>query len=147
MVRPARMFDAPALHAFASGLALDHPPDRDAHARALAEAIEDERSLVLIAEHDGRAVGSLVAGLLPMPLYGAKLAFLQEVYVDERDIVRLSDFGANAVVRFAPARETFESFPGSAPGADVRQILGRPGEVWAPESGTDRLMLIRTDSS
>jgi virginiamycin B lyase len=26
----------------------------------------------------------------------------------------------------------------------VRQILGRPGEVWAPESGTDRLMVIRT---
>jgi virginiamycin B lyase len=69
------------------------------------------------------------------------------VYVDERDIVWLSDFGANAVVRFDPASETFESFPGSAPGANVRQILGRPGEVWAPESGTDRLMLIRTDGS
>jgi virginiamycin B lyase len=49
------------------------------------------------------------------------------------------------VVRFDPASETFESFPGSAPGANVCQILGRPGEVWAPESGTDRLMLIRTD--
>jgi len=69
------------------------------------------------------------------------------VYVDEQDIVWLSDFGANAVVRFDPASETFESFPGSAPGANVRQILGRPGEVWAPESGTDRLMLIRTDGS
>jgi virginiamycin B lyase len=67
------------------------------------------------------------------------------VYVDEQDMVWLSDFGADAVVRFDPASETFESFPGSAPGADVRQILGRPGEVWAPESGTDRLMLIRTD--
>lgn len=66
------------------------------------------------------------------------------VYVDDEDIVWLSDFGANAVVRFDPATETFESFPGSAPGANVRQILGRPGEVWAPESGTDRLMLIRT---
>ena len=28
--------------------------------------------------------------------------------------------------------------------ANVRQILGRPGEVWLPESGLDRLMLIRT---
>jgi virginiamycin B lyase len=66
------------------------------------------------------------------------------VYVDDRDIVWLSDFGANAVVRFDPETETFTSFEGSAPAANVRQILGRPGEVWAPESGTDRLMLIRT---
>ena len=66
------------------------------------------------------------------------------VYVDDQDIVWLSDFGADAVVRFDPGTETFTSFAGSAPGANVRQILGRPGEVWAPESGTDRLMLIRT---
>jgi virginiamycin B lyase len=32
----------------------------------------------------------------------------------------------------------------SAKGANVRQILGRPGEVWFPESGTERLMVIRT---
>jgi virginiamycin B lyase len=69
------------------------------------------------------------------------------VYVDDQDIVWLSDFGANAVVRFDPESEAFESFPGSAAGANVRQIHGRPGEVWAPESGTDRLMLIRTDGS
>jgi virginiamycin B lyase len=67
------------------------------------------------------------------------------VYVDDHDIVWLSDFGANAVVRFDPSNESFTSFEGSAPGANVRQILGRPGEVWAPESGADRLMLIRTE--
>jgi virginiamycin B lyase len=66
------------------------------------------------------------------------------VYVDDQDVVWLSDFGANAVVRFDPKTETFTPFEGSAPGANVRQILGRPGEVWAPESGTDRLMVIRT---
>ena len=69
------------------------------------------------------------------------------VYVDDQDIVWLSDFGANAVVRFDPGSEIFESFAGSEAGANVRQILGRPGEVWAPESGTDRLMLIRTDGA
>jgi len=68
------------------------------------------------------------------------------VYVDEADIVWLSDFGANAVVRFDPETEAFTQFEGSAPGANVRQILGRPGEVWAPESGTDRLMVIRTEA-
>ena len=68
------------------------------------------------------------------------------VYVDERGMVWVSDFGANAVLRFDPATETFTSFPGSAPDAEVRQILGRPGEVFAPESGTDRLMLIRSSA-
>ena len=66
------------------------------------------------------------------------------VYVDDRDVVWVSDFGANAVLGFDPTTERFESFPGSAPGASVRQILGRPGEVWLPESGRDRLMVIHT---
>lgn len=65
------------------------------------------------------------------------------VYVDERDIVWLSDFGANAMVRFDPATETFQSFPSDRAGANVRQILGRAGEVWGAESGTDRLVVIR----
>lgn len=67
------------------------------------------------------------------------------VYVDDRDIVWVSDFGANAVLSFDPKTETFTgTYPGSGPGAAVRQILGRPGEVWLPESGLDRLMVIRT---
>ncbi len=65
------------------------------------------------------------------------------VYVDERDKVWISDFGANAMLRFDPATETFESFPHDRDGAAVRQILGRPGEVWAAESGTDRLTVYR----
>ena len=69
------------------------------------------------------------------------------VYVDERDIVWVSDFGANAVHAFDPEREEFvASYPGSGPDANVRQILGRPGEVWLPESGLDRLVPIRTGS-
>ncbi len=66
------------------------------------------------------------------------------VYVDEDDMVWLSDFGANALVRFDPASETFESFPLPSAGARVRQLLGRPGEVWAPESGADKLVVIKT---
>jgi virginiamycin B lyase len=66
------------------------------------------------------------------------------VYVDERDIVWLSDWGANAIVSFDPATETFRSYPSSDAWANVRQILGRPGEVWLPESGLDRLVVIRT---
>jgi virginiamycin B lyase len=66
------------------------------------------------------------------------------VYVDDQDVVWLSDWGANAMVRFDPETETFETFPSDRRGANVRQILGRPGEVWAPESGTDRLVVYRT---
>ncbi|HJW80295.1 MAG TPA: DUF5074 domain-containing protein, partial [Beijerinckiaceae bacterium] len=66
------------------------------------------------------------------------------VYVDERDLVWTTDWGADAVVSFDPKTEKFASYPMSAKGANVRQILGRPGEVWFPESGTERLMVIRT---
>ncbi|CAN5501129.1 hypothetical protein BH23CHL2_BH23CHL2_33260 [soil metagenome] len=66
------------------------------------------------------------------------------VYVDDRDIVWLSDFGANAIVRFDPATEEFASFPLPHSPGNVRQILGRPGEVWAPESAADALVVIRT---
>ena len=66
------------------------------------------------------------------------------VYVDDRDIVWLSDFGANAIVRFDPETERFTRFESPRSGANVRQILGRAGEVWAPESGTDRLVVLRT---
>ncbi len=65
------------------------------------------------------------------------------VYVDEQDQVWVSDFGANAMVRFDPQSERFESFPSPQPNAAIRQILGRPGEVWAPESGTDHLVVYR----
>lgn len=66
------------------------------------------------------------------------------VYVDERDIVWVSDFGSNRVLSFDPATEAWTPFPGSGEGANVRQILGRPGEVYLPESGTNRIMVVRT---
>ena len=65
------------------------------------------------------------------------------VYVDDQDRVWLSDFGANALVRFDPAKEAFDVFPMPSPGANVRQLLGRHGEVWGAESGTDKLVVVR----
>lgn len=65
------------------------------------------------------------------------------VWVDERDQVWLTDFGANAIVRFDPATERFQAFPSDQPGANVRQMLGRSGEAWGAESGTDRLVVVR----
>jgi virginiamycin B lyase len=66
------------------------------------------------------------------------------VYVDERDKVWLSDFGANALVRFDPVTAKFTQVPLPSEDAAVRQILGRPGEVWGAESGTDKLVVVRT---
>jgi virginiamycin B lyase len=66
------------------------------------------------------------------------------VYVDDRDVVWLSDFGANALVRFDPASQAFTPFPLPSKPGNVRQILGRPGEVWGAESAADKLVVIRT---
>ncbi len=65
------------------------------------------------------------------------------VWVDPADKVWLTDWSANAVVRFDPDKETFESFPSDRPGANVRQLLGRRGEAWIAESGTERIRVIR----
>ena len=50
---------------------------------------------------------------------------------------------ANAIQRFDPVTERFDTFPSDKRGASVRQMLGRPGEVWGAESGTDRLVVVR----
>ncbi len=65
------------------------------------------------------------------------------VYVDERDLVWLSDFGNNSLVRFEPATETFTAFPLPSKSAQIRQLLGRPGEVWGGESGVAKLVVLR----
>ncbi len=54
-----------------------------------------------------------------------------------------SDFGANALVRFDPETERFTRFALPADPADVRQLLGRPGEVWGAESAADALVVVR----
>lgn len=65
------------------------------------------------------------------------------VWVDENDQIWLTDFSANAIVRFDPDTGHFESFPSTKPDAAVRQMLGRKGEAWGAESGTDRLVVVK----
>jgi virginiamycin B lyase len=67
------------------------------------------------------------------------------VYVDERDDVWLTDFSNNALVRFDPDTETFASIPLPDPGSAVRQLHGRPGQVWGAASGVDKLVVVRCD--
>ena len=66
------------------------------------------------------------------------------VYVDDRDTVWVSDWGSNSVLAFDPRSQKFERHALPREGANVRQILGRPGEVWLPESGTEHITVIRT---
>jgi len=66
------------------------------------------------------------------------------VFVDDHDTVWVTDFAANAILKFDPEGESFQSFPSDRAGAAVRQLNGRPGEVWGAESGTDRLVVIHT---
>jgi virginiamycin B lyase len=66
------------------------------------------------------------------------------VYVDERDVPWVSDFGSNAVFSFDPRTEKFERYGFPRDSANIRQIHGRRGEVWLPESGTEHITVIRT---
>lgn len=62
------------------------------------------------------------------------------VYVDEHDMIWLSDWGANGLVRFDPQRETFEAFPLPSPAGAIRQLNGRPGQVWGAESTVNKIV-------
>jgi virginiamycin B lyase len=68
------------------------------------------------------------------------------IYVDRTDAVWLSDFGANALVRFDPRSARFHTVRLPSPGASVRQMLGRPTELWGAESAVDKLVVVRTVS-
>ena len=111
-----------------------------------AERGPDSRGRIWISEWNAGKVGMYdprskrwrewrVPGTNPM---------IYAVYVDERDKVWLSDFGANALVRFDPVTAKFTQVPLPSADAAVRQILGRPGEIWGAESGTDKLVVVLT---
>jgi virginiamycin B lyase len=65
------------------------------------------------------------------------------VFVDDADVVWVTDWGANALARFDPATETFVVRAHPSPNANVRELLGRHGEVWGAMSGQDKLVVAR----
>jgi virginiamycin B lyase len=124
-------------------VAVLQPPTRDQGAR---RAWSDSRGRIWISEWNAGKVGRYdpttkrwrewrLPGRSPQAY---------AVYVDERDMVWLTDFGANAIVRFDPRKSRFTTVRLASPGANVRQLLGRRGEVWGAESGVDKLVVIRT---
>src|SRR5215204_3684810 len=123
-----------------------NPPTRGQGAR---RAWSDSKGRVWVSEWNAGKVAMYapatgrwrewrIPGATPMPY---------AVYVDERDVVWLSDFGANALVRFDPKTEKFNRLVLRSSPANVRQILGRRGEVWGAESGVDKLVVVRTRSA
>ncbi len=80
----------------------------------------------------------------PLPSSQPQSAYA--VFVDDRDLVWLSDWRSNSLVLFDPAGEQFRSFEMLSHPAEIRQILGRSGEIWAAESGVDKLVVIRAGS-
>ena len=65
------------------------------------------------------------------------------VYVDETDKPWISEWSSQTMMRFDPATEKFETFKSSTATANVRQIHGRRGEVWTPESAADKVVVYR----
>ncbi len=72
------------------------------------------------------------------------------VWSDSRGRIWVSEWNSGNVSRYDPRTKTWKTWklPGDRPRTyavyvNVRQILGRPGEVWAPESGADRLVVYR----
>ena len=65
------------------------------------------------------------------------------VYVDETDRPWISEWTAQVMMRFDPATEKFSTFKSSSPHSNVRQIHGRKGEVWTPESAADKIVVYR----
>jgi len=65
------------------------------------------------------------------------------VYVDETDKPWISEWSSQTMMRFDPATEKFETYKSSTGTANVRQIHGRKGEVWTPESAADKIVVYR----
>ena len=64
------------------------------------------------------------------------------LYVDQHDVVWVSDFGAGTLLRFDPTTGLFNRVAGQQGDVWIRQLLGRPGEVWGADSAHDRLIRV-----
>ncbi|MSQ62846.1 MAG: lyase [Betaproteobacteria bacterium] len=118
------------------------PPTRDQGARRVWS---DSKGVVWVAEWDSGNLSRYD------PRTGAWKAWkapgerprTYAVYVDETDKVWIAEWDKQLMMRFDPATEKFESFRSSSGTANVRQIHGRKGEVWTPESASGKLVVYR----
>ena len=120
------------------------PPTRDQGAR---RAWSDSKGRIWVSEWNAGKVGRSTTrppGAGANGVSRARRRCRTPSTSTRRDIVWLSDFGANALVRFDPRTAKFTRIVLPSSPANVRQILGRRGEVWGAESGVDKLVVVRT---
>jgi virginiamycin B lyase len=72
-----------------------------------------------------------------------KRPLVYAVYVDGTDRPWVSEWSGQVMLRFDPSTQRFERFKSSSATANVRQIHGRRGEVWTPESAADKIVVYR----
>jgi len=121
------------------------PPTRNQGARRVWS---DSRGVIWVAEwnsgnlsrYDPKGTGSGAWKTWKAP---GERPRVYAVYVDETDKVWISEWDKQLMMRFDPASEKFESFGSSSGTANVRQIHGRKGEVWTPESAAGKLVVYR----
>ena len=131
----------------------DRQDDRQRQHRRAAQ--EGRRPAPRLVGFQGRAVGQLLALRRGRPLRPGG-EDLEDVAASGQSRQRLlcgprRRAGQGLAHRFPdqchrPLRSgngKFESFPSDQRGAQVRQMLGRSGEVWGAESGNDRLVRIK----
>jgi virginiamycin B lyase len=66
------------------------------------------------------------------------------VFVDDADTVWVTNWGENSIEHFDPVTQAWAGHAHPQPNANVRQLLGRPGEVWGALSGQDKLVVARS---
>lgn len=108
----------------------------------------DSRGMVWVSEwnsgnlsrYDPQAAGSSAWKVWKAPGESPRA---YAVYVDETDKVWIAEWHKQLMMRFDPATEQWQSFASSSGTANVRQIHGRKGEVWTPESAAGKLVVYR----
>jgi virginiamycin B lyase len=67
----------------------------------------------------------------------------RRVWADSLGILWITGWDSGNLLRLDPSSGRWKMFRVPSAGANVRQILGRHGELWAAESGANKLFVIR----
>ena len=118
------------------------PPTKDQGARRVWS---DSRGDVFVAEWNAGQVSRYEpkSGKWTQWKAPGRSPHVYAVYVDDADKVWASEWTQQVMLRLDPQTGKFETFKSSSPNANVRQIHGRKGEVWTPESAADKLVVYR----
>ena len=118
------------------------PPTRDQGARRVWS---DSKGLVWVAEWNSGNLSRYdpKSGAWKTWKAPGERPRVYAVYVDETDRPWVSEWDKQLMLRFDPATEKWDSFSSSSGTANVRQIHGRKGEVWTPESASGKLVVYR----